>query len=100
MSAEFIYAFLVGAGVMTLLVAGVIVLARFVESVGASSSAEPRLEGSLEADNQNNHRLSVSIAEALMENRMIDPSRFNEVAQIVAFKLELQSALGNRCTPG
>ena len=40
------------------------------------------------------HRLSVSIAEALVENRIVEPGKLNEVAKIVALKIELQNAFG------
>jgi hypothetical protein len=88
---EFFCGMLVIGGVVTLVLTGLVLLARFVEGAGAHWLADGDQPGSETTDT---HRLSIVIAEALMEHHFIEPGRFNEVAQIVALKIELQKALG------
>lgn len=91
MTAELMYGVLVAGGLAILLIAWLLFLGKQTEKAGKQplQNSEPS-----DAQPADGHRLSVAIAEALMEHQFIEPSRFNEVAQIVALKIELQQALG------
>jgi hypothetical protein len=95
---EFMYGVLVVAGLVVLLIAGLLLLVRLVETASRQGAEDSEAIEAQPAESS--HRLSLAIAEALIEHRFIDPNRFNDVAQIVALKIELQKALGTRSRLG
>jgi hypothetical protein len=91
MSYELVCEGMVLAGIILLVLTGLAVLAQFLESAGEQAIwSLPAPEDSRDES----HRLGVSIAQSLIQNGMIDPGKGNEVARIVAWKLEMQKAFG------
>ena len=93
MSHDLIYELLVGAGIFLLLFAGLVLLAGCVDPArGEAAIQDAGRDAHAPGDS---HRLSVSIAEALVQNRIVEPANMTEVARIVALKIELQNAMGS-----
>ncbi len=87
MNVELVCKVLVVIGMMMLLIVGLVELARCAEKTPSQGLPESPV-----VKPNDTHRLSVAIADALMQNRVIDPARVQEATQIVALKIELHRA--------